>query len=102
MSTSSSDDSVEQVGSNNEAEAIRPHLVRAQSRRQAVARLLAKNPVLRELYDEGPNRDGKGGWVNAIKDQRTSAYRLIFYLHRLPLASEYKDQEPYEVLFGAV
>ncbi|MEM8668988.1 MAG: hypothetical protein AAGG48_15815 [Planctomycetota bacterium] len=76
--------------------------VLAENRREAIRKLVAKYPLIQELYDEGPHRDGKGGWVNAIKDQRESAYRVLFYLNRLPMATEYEESEPYEVLYGAV
>ncbi len=76
--------------------------VLAKNRREAISKLVAKFPLIRELYDEGPNRDGKGGWINAIKDQRESAYRVLFYLDRLPMAKEHQHVEPYEVLYGSV
>ena len=76
--------------------------VKASNRREAISKLVAKYPLMKELYDDGPNRDGKGGWVNAIKDQREAVYRVLFYVDRLPMAEEYSDSEPYEVLYGSV
>jgi len=78
------------------------HGVLAKNRREAIGKLVKKYPILGELYDDGPNRDGKGGWINAIKDQRASAYRVLFYINRLPLADAYSDSEPYEVLYGSI
>jgi hypothetical protein len=81
---------------------ITPDFVRANNRREAVARMISKDPILRELYDEGPNRDGKGGWVNMIRDQHEKAYRLLFYLDRIRLAKAHADKEPYEVIYGEI
>lgn len=86
----------------NSAEKPRRYGVSAENRREAIRKLTKKYPNLVDLYDDGPNRDGKAGWINAIKDQRQSAYRVLFYLNRLPLAAEYQDQEPYEVLYGSI
>lgn len=76
--------------------------VSAKNRREAIIKLVSKYPLIKELYDEGPNRDGKGGWINAIKDQREAAYRVLFYLDRLPMSAEHQDSEPYEILYGSV
>ena len=81
---------------------VRRYCVQAKNRREAVAKLVHKYPLLKELYQAGPNNDGKGGWVNAIKDQHQSAYRVLFYLDRLPLAAQCRDKEPYEILYGNV
>ncbi len=80
----------------------RRQFVAAENRVQAIRKFKQKYPVLNDLYDPGPNQDGKAGWVNAIKDQHESAYRLIFYLDRLPLGKEHQDQEAYEIIFGQV
>lgn len=76
--------------------------VAASNRAEAVGKLIREHPTLQPLYSAGPHNDGKGGWVNAIKDQRASAYRLLFYLERLPLAPELGDVEAYTVLYGNV
>ncbi|TWU38732.1 hypothetical protein Q31b_38100 [Novipirellula aureliae] len=76
--------------------------VEAKNRREAVKKLIEGNPTLKELYDPGPNDDGKGGWVNAIKDQHRQVYRLLFYIDRLPLGIEWKDKESYEILYGEI
>ncbi len=86
-----------------EDKAIAPDFVRAKNRRDAVARMIAKDPILSQLYDEGPNRDGKGGWVNMIRDQHSQAYRLLFYLDRIRLSKKHSgNKEPYEVIYGVI
>ncbi|WP_442511792.1 hypothetical protein SH528x_003537 [Novipirellula sp. SH528] len=80
---------------------VRNYIV-AKNRREAVKKLIEGNPTLKELYDPGPNDDGKGGWVNAIKDQRGQVYRLLFYIDRLPLGIECEDKESYEILYGEI
>ena len=76
--------------------------VKAENRNQAVRRMITPDPLSSSLYIEGEKKDGKEGWVNAIRDQSGKAYRLLFYVDKLPMAPEFRDQEPYEVLFGAV
>ena len=84
------------------SEAKARSFVQAANRREAVKRMIAPDPLLNLLYQEGPNRDGKGGWVNLIRDQHDQAYRLLFYLDRIPLTAEFSDREPYEVLYGEI
>lgn len=76
--------------------------VRATDRRSAVKKMLAINPLLKPLYGEGPSNDGRGGWVNMIRDQHGDVYRLLFYLERIPLSPQCGDKEAYEVLFGEI
>jgi len=76
--------------------------VAAENRRQAVERMIKPHPQLSRLYSEGPAKDGKGGWVNMIRDQHGQAYRLLFYLDRIRLAATCGDKEPYEVIFGEI
>ncbi|MEZ6092353.1 MAG: hypothetical protein R3C05_30990 [Pirellulaceae bacterium] len=76
--------------------------VKAASRSEAVAKMIRADPILTELYSDGPNKDGKGGWVNMIADQHGGAYRLLFYLDRIRIAPEFSDLEPYEVVFGKI
>ena len=76
--------------------------VKAQDRKDAVRRMILPDPLLSKLYDEGKQKDGKSGWVNAIRDQSGAAYRLLFYIDKMPLAKDYSELEPYEVLYGAI
>lgn len=76
--------------------------VKAKSRQQAVEKMITADPILSLLYSPGENNDGKGGWVNAIADQHGGAYRLLFYLDKLPIAQEYSELEPYEVIYGKI
>ncbi|MFK8111637.1 MAG: hypothetical protein AB8B91_05530 [Rubripirellula sp.] len=76
--------------------------VKAANRREAVAKMIKPDPILDALYEDGPNKDGKGGWINMIRDQHDQAYRLLFYLDRMQLAKAYDDQEPYAVLYGEI
>jgi hypothetical protein len=76
--------------------------VAAKNRRDAMARLLADCPTLKALYRPGPSDDGKAGWINAIRDQHDPAYRLLFYLDRLPIAEEYRDRDLHELYFGEI
>lgn len=76
--------------------------VKAENRREAVNKMIVPDPLLNALYDDGPNKDGKGGWINMIRDQHDQAYRLLFYLDRISLAEDYEDREPYEVLYGEI
>ncbi len=86
----------------DEKPAVRRNYVAAKNRREAVQKMIMNHPTLKAMYRAGPNDDGKGGWINAIKEQRGSVYRLLFYLDRLPLAAEYQDREPYELLYGDI
>lgn len=72
----------------------------ANNRREAMSRMVAAHPSLRALYQEGPNQDGKAGWINAIRDQHDPAYRLLFYLVRLPIAQEYRGLDLHDLFFG--
>ena len=74
--------------------------VAAKNRRDAVKHLTSVNPMLKALYRAGSDDDGKAGWINAIRDQREPVYRLIFYLDRIPIAKDYRDQDAFELLFG--
>lgn len=74
--------------------------VTAKNRRDAVKKMIAVHPGLKALYGAGPNDDGKGGWINAIRDQREPVYRLLFYLDRLPIAEEHQDRESFILLYG--
>lgn len=74
--------------------------VAAANRREAMAKLVTAHPTLRAIYQAGPQNDGKAGWVNAIRDQHDPAYRLLFYLDRLPIAPEYSDADIHELFFG--
>ena len=76
--------------------------VRAENRQDAIEKMVLSHPTLAPLYEPGERNDGKGGWVNAIRDQRESVYRLLFYLDRLPFAADYRGMEPHEVLYGDV
>ncbi|QDV81723.1 hypothetical protein [Stieleria sp.] len=76
--------------------------VKAESRRDAVRRMIRPDPLLASLYVDGENKDGKEGWVNAIRDQSGAVYRLLFYIDKLQVAPEFSDLEMYEVLYGAV
>lgn len=76
--------------------------VKAETRAEAVQKMIIPDPLLSQLYDAGPAKDGKAGWVNAIKDQFGGAYRLLFYIDKLRLAPEFSDREPYEVLYGEI
>jgi hypothetical protein len=80
----------------------KPDFVRAKNRSEAVKRMIAGDPLLRELYAAGPNNDGKGGWINMIRDQHDEAYRLLFYLDRIPITKSFAELEPYEVVFGKI
>jgi hypothetical protein len=75
--------------------------VAAANRRDAMSKLVAAHPTLRSIYQSGPQNDGKAGWVNAIRDQHDPAYRLLFYLDRLPIAEDYGDIDVHELFFGA-
>lgn len=72
----------------------------AKNRREAMKRLLHIYPTLGGLYRAGSNDDGKAGWINAIRDQHDPAYRLLFYLDRLPIAEEYSNTDLHELFFG--
>lgn len=85
-------------GSNAKARSF----VKAKNRIEAVNKMIVPDPLLRLLYEPGPNKDGKGGWVNMIRDQHDQAYRLLFYLDRIPLAKACGDLEAYEVLYGEI
>ena len=74
--------------------------VAAANRKEAISKLVAAHPTLRAIYQAGPLNDGKEGWVNAIRDQHDPAYRLLFYLVRLPIAEEYRDKDIHELFFG--
>lgn len=74
--------------------------VAAKNRRDAVKKMIESHPTLSLLYHGGPNDDGKAGWINAIRDQREPVYRLLFYLDRLPIGREFRDREPFEILYG--
>ena len=74
----------------------------AETRAEAVRKMILPDPFLSLLYDEGKAKDGKGGWVNAIRDQSGKAYRLLLYIDKLELAKEFSDREPYEVLYGEI
>ena len=74
--------------------------IAAKNRREAMSRLVAAHPSLRGLYKEGPSGDGKAGWVNAIRDQHSPAYRLLFYLDRLPIAEDQRGLDLHELFFG--
>lgn len=76
--------------------------VKAADRKQAVRLMILSDPLLSSLYAEGKNKDGKDGWVNAIRDQSGAVYRLLFYVDRLQVAPEYRDNETYEILYGSV
>lgn len=76
--------------------------VRAENRVQAVKKMILPDPLLKALYVDGANKDGKEGWVNAIRDQNSPAYRLLFYVDRIPVADEFDSMETYEVLYGSV
>ena len=76
--------------------------VSAATRGEAIRKMVLPDPLLSLLYDSGPAKDGKAGWVNAIKDQNGGAYRLLFYIIKLELAEAYSDTEPYEVLYGPI
>ena len=74
----------------------------AKSREEAVARMIHTDPQLSVLYQSGKNSDGKGGWVNAIREQSANFYRLLFYLYRMPIRIEGECTELYELLFKTV
>lgn len=74
--------------------------VAAKNRRDAMTRLITAHPTLNAIYRSGPNDDGKAGWINAIRDQHDPAYRLLFYLDRLPIAEEYGATDLHELFFG--
>ena len=74
--------------------------VAAKNRRDAVKKMISNHPTLSVLYRSGANDDGKAGWINAIRDQREPVYRLLFYLDRLPIGREFRDREPFEILYG--
>ncbi len=74
--------------------------IAAKNRREAMSKLVAAHPSLRGLYKEGPSGDGKAGWVNAIRDQHSPAYRLLFYLDRLPIAEDQRGLDLHELFFG--
>ena len=76
--------------------------VKAETRVEAVKKMILPDPLLSMLYEAGDAKDGKAGWVNAIKDQHGGAYRLLFYIIKLRLAPDYADQEEYEVLYGEI
>lgn len=76
--------------------------VAADSRVEAVKKMIKTDPFLSLLYDDGKAKDGKAGWVNAIRDQAGGAYRLLLYIDKLALAKEHSDREPYEVLYGEI
>ncbi|MEO1526430.1 MAG: hypothetical protein AAFX06_13415 [Planctomycetota bacterium] len=88
----------------SENDSKRPSLsyVRAENRADAVRKMILPDPLLNALYVNGPNKDGKEGWVNAIRDQNSPAYRLLFYVDRIPVADEFESMETYEVLYGEV
>lgn len=73
----------------------------AKNRREAMSRMIAAHPTLRTLYKDGPQDDGKAGWVNAIRDQHDPAYRLLFYLDRLTIAAAHRQVDLHELYFGA-
>jgi hypothetical protein len=74
--------------------------VAAKNRRDAVKKMISNHPTLSVLYRSGTNDDGKAGWINAIRDQREPVYRLLFYLDRLPIGREFRNREPFEILYG--
>lgn len=77
--------------------------IKADNRRNAVNKMIAADPLLSQLYDDGPNHDGKAGWVNAIRDQNNKdAYHLLFYIDRIPMSDQYRELDQYEVLYGSV
>jgi hypothetical protein len=76
--------------------------IAAKNRRDAVAKMIAVQPTLQGLYRPGPGDDGKAGWINAIRDQHDPVYRLLFYLDRLPIAPEFRDQDLHELFFGEI
>jgi len=79
---------------------IQRDYVGAKNRREAMSRLISSHPTLKAIYRSGPNDDGKAGWINAIRDQHDPAYRLLFYLDRLPIADEYRGMDLHELYFG--
>ena len=74
--------------------------VAAKNRKDAISKLVAAHSTLRAIYKPGPQNDGKAGWVNAIRDQHDPAYRLLFYLDRLPVAEDYSATDVHELFFG--
>ena len=48
--------------------------VAAANRREAMSKLVSAHPTLRAIYESGSQKDGKAGWVNAIRDQHDPAY----------------------------
>ncbi len=88
--------------SDNSKVAVSLSYVKAETRVEAVKKMILADPLLKLLYKVGPNNDGKAGWVNAIKDQHGGAYRLLLYIDKLRLAKEFSDREPYEVLYGEI
>ncbi|MEL6105497.1 MAG: hypothetical protein AAFU85_05660 [Planctomycetota bacterium] len=88
--------------SENESKSPSLSYVRAESRAEAVRKMISPDPLLKTLYVDGANKDGKEGWVNAIRDQNSAAYRLLFYVDRIPVAEEFQSMETYEVLYGSV
>ena len=83
-----------------DSSATKRDYVGAKNRREAISKLVATHPSLRSIYKAGPNDDGKAGWINAIRDQHDPAYRLLFYLDRLPIAPEYRETDQHELYFG--
>ena len=76
--------------------------VEAQSRAEAIEKMVRSHPWLSILYSSGSSSDGKAGWVNAIKDQRSDAYRLLMYIHKLRVAAGFQDRDAYEVLYDKI
>ena len=74
--------------------------VAAKNRREAMSRIVAAHPSIQSIYRPGPSDDGKAGWINAIRDQHSPAYRLLFYLDRLPIAQDFREMDLHELFFG--
>ncbi len=90
------------MGADSSKKVVSLSYVKAETRSDAVRKMILADPLLSQLYDTGSSNDGKAGWVNAIKDQHGGAYRLLFYINKLRLAEEFSDREPYEVLYGEI
>ena len=89
--------------SENESKSPSLSYVRAENRVQAVKKMILPDPLLKALYVDGAKKGRQrkvGSMPSATKT--ALAYRLLFYVDRIPIADEFRSMETYEVLYGSV